>query len=136
MKEVDISAESKKNEPYEVEMERFRDAFSNVQVGIVEQAKKDYIKGALVLIRRFRMPMNMIENDPSAQIRIQKSRPGARSAHDRHIYWYKDARRFVLEDPYSMFEDSEIVLKAWNKEAEDMFRAEERRNFYTSYNRR
>lgn len=121
MKEIDILAESKKNEPDEAEAERIRDFLGNVQVGIVELAKADYIKGALVLIRRFRKPMDIIENDPSAQIRIQKSRPGAKSAHDRHIYWYKDAKRFVLEDPYSMFEDSEIVLKAWNKEAWDKF---------------
>lgn len=90
----------------------------NIQCGIVEQARKDYIKGARILISIFKEPMEKILNNSRARDMILKARPGNRTAELRHIYWYKDARTFVEKDPYNMFNDNqEMIFKAWDQMA-------------------
>lgn len=93
------------------------DAITEIAIAMVEQAKDDYIRGALVLIKRFARPMDILVNYTPAQLMIERSRPGSDAAADRKVYWYKDALRFLREDPYGMFSDSEEIVKAWNEEA-------------------
>ena len=93
------------------------DGLNELRIEIIKMAKEDYIKGALVLIRKFKRPMDMILEHETARDIILKARPGAKDATTRRIYWYKDAKRFVEEDPYEMFADPEIVIKTWNKMA-------------------
>lgn len=94
------------------------DVLVNIQYGIIEQARKDYIKGARILISIFKEPMEKILNNNRARDMIMKARPGHKTAELRHIYWYKDARTFVEKDPYDMFNgNQEMIFKAWNQMA-------------------
>ena len=93
------------------------DAIDNLAVAIVEKTKEDYIKGSLILIKKFARPMDILEDFQPAKILIEKSSPGSKESYLRRVYWYKNAKRFVTEDPYSFFADSEEVLRTWSKEA-------------------
>lgn len=94
------------------------DILVNIQYGIIEQARKDYIKGARILISIFKEPMEKILNNSRAREMIMKARPSNKTAELRHIYWYKDARTFVEKDPYGMFNgNQETIFKTWNQMA-------------------
>lgn len=93
------------------------DAITELAVSMIDLAKEDYIKGALILIKRFAKPMELVVDDPRAKMIIEKSRPGSKSGAERRIYWYKDSLRFIKDDPYGMFQEPEEVIKTWNDEA-------------------
>ena len=102
----------------DIKKEMEEDILCNIQFGIVEQARKDYIKGAKVLISIFKEPMEKLLYNTKAKDMILKARPGHKIAAVRHIYWYKDAKRFVEQDPYEMFNNNqEMIFKAWNQMA-------------------
>ena len=101
-----------------IKMDLEEDVLVNIQYGIIEQARKDYIKGARILISIFKEPMEKILNNNRARDMIMKARPSNKMAELRHIYWYKDARTFVEKDPYNMFNDNqEMIFKAWDQMA-------------------
>lgn len=99
---------------------------NNLQCGIVEQARKDYVRGAKALIAIFKKPMDKILYIPKANEMILKSRPGSREVDIRKIYWYKDAKTFVEKDPYNMFNNNQSIVFdvwdqiAWEEYTEDM----------------
>ncbi len=102
----------------DIQKDMEEDILVNIQYGIIEQARKDYIKGARILISIFKEPMEKILNNNRARDMIMKARPGNKTAELRHIYWYKDARTFVEKDPYDMFNgNQEMIFKAWNQMA-------------------
>lgn len=118
MREVDILKECRMVvEESEEETAKLTDALTNLKINIVEQARKDYIKGALVLIRKYKMPMYYIADDPDAKIFIQKSCPGSKLTTNKLVFWYKDAKRFVTEDPFVLFADPTEVINHWDREA-------------------
>lgn len=101
-----------------IKMDLEEDVLVNIQYGIIEQARKDYIKGARILISIFKEPMEKILNNNRAKDMIMKARPSNKTAELRHIFWYKDARTFVEKDPYDMFNgNQEMIFKAWNQMA-------------------
>lgn len=98
------------------------EAMVELAVSMIELAKEDYIKGAFVLIKKFARPMDLIVEYPPARHMIDRSRPGSKSGADRAVFWYKDALRFIKEDPYGLFSDPKQVIRTWNEEAWKMYR--------------
>ena len=93
------------------------DAITEIAIAMVDLAKDDYIRGALVLIKKFARPMDLVVKHAPAKQMIERSRPGASTAAERKVYWYKDALRFLNEDPYGLFQDVNEIVKAWDEEA-------------------
>lgn len=98
------------------------DALTELAIAMVNLAKDDYVKGALILIKKYAKPMELIIKDPHAVTFIEKSRPGSSSSLERKVYWYKDATRFINNDPYGIFGDPSEVIRNWNKEAWRIYR--------------
>lgn len=83
----------------------------NVAVGIIKQAKKDFIKGAKVLYKMFgRIP---------TEEEFFKS--PKRNSRTESIRWTYNAWRFVHEDPYQFFDDEGAVINAWKREAIEQY---------------
>ncbi len=105
---------------------------NNLQCGIVEQARKDYVRGAKALITIFKKPMDKILYISKANEMILKSRPGSKEVDIRKIYWYKDAKTFVEKDPYNMFNNNQSIVFdvwdqiAWEEYTEDMKKEKEK----------
>ena len=83
------------------------DGVENVAVGIIERAKKDFIKGAKILYRFFkRIP----EEAEVLADNVHKT-----LVNDKDVKMTYDSWRFVKKDPYYMFEDvgEKSVIEAW-----------------------
>lgn len=96
----------------------------NLGEGIIGRARTDYIDGAKELIKIFKKPMSEILQIQKAKDIIMKTRPSAREARLRRIYWYKDAKWFVEKDPYDMFKNPKAVFNIWDRDAWDEYQEE------------
>lgn len=87
------------------------DGVDNVAVGIVRQARRDFVKGAKILYSIFKRILT--EKELLAD-ELHKS-----LVTNRTIRWMYDSWRFVIEDPYSMFGDvgDDVVIKSWTMDA-------------------
>lgn len=87
------------------------DGVDNVAVGIVKQARRDFIKGAKILYSIFKRVLT--EKELLAD-ELHKS-----LAANHTIRWMYDSWRFVKEDPYSMFGEigDDVVIKSWTTDA-------------------
>ena len=83
----------------------------NVAVGIVKQARKDFIKGGKILYKMF-------GKIPTEKEFLESPKKDTRNP---NIRWTYDAWRFVHQDPYQFFGDEESVIKAWMKEAIEQY---------------
>lgn len=85
------------------------DGVTNVAVGIVRQAKRDFIKGGKILYRMF----GYIPTDEEFMKSIHR---GSRTEPIRQMF---DAWRFVLKDPYELFESAgkENTINQWKLES-------------------
>ena len=72
------------------------DGVTNVAVGIVRQAKRDFIKGGKILYRLFGYI-------PTEEEFMKSIHRGSRT---EPIRWMFDAWRFVIKDPYDLFESA------------------------------
>lgn len=94
----------------------------NLAIGIVDQARKDYIKGAFKLIKKFRKPVEECLKDPYCQKYIGQANM---SNSLRDIFWMMDARRFMKKDPYGLLrseKDYDSAIKSWNETAWKMYK--------------
>lgn len=85
------------------------DGVTNVAVGIVRQAKRDFIKGGKILYRLF----GYIPTDEEFMKSIHR---GSRTEPIRQMF---DAWRFVIQDPYELFESAgkENTINQWKLES-------------------
>lgn len=85
------------------------DGVENVAVGIVRQAKKDFIKGGKILYRLF----GYIPTDEEFMKSIHR---GSRTEPIRQMF---DAWRFVIQDPYELFESAgkKQTIDQWKLES-------------------
>lgn len=85
------------------------DGVTNVAVGIVRQAKRDFIKGGKILYRMF----GYIPTDEEFMKSIHR---GSRTEPIRQMF---DAWRFVLKDPYELFESAgkKQTIDQWKLES-------------------
>lgn len=85
------------------------DGLTNVAVGIVTQAKKDFIKGGKILYRLF----GYIPTDEEFMKSIHR---GSRTEPIRQMF---DAWRFVIQDPYELFESAgkKQTIDQWKSES-------------------
>lgn len=85
------------------------DGVENVAVGIVRQAKKDFIKGGKILYRLF----GYIPTEEEFTKSIHR---GSRTEPIRQMF---DAWRFVLKDPYELFESAgkKATIDQWKLES-------------------
>lgn len=85
------------------------DGLTNVAVGIVRQAKKDFIKGGKILYRMF----GYIPTDEEFMKSIHR---GSRTEPIRQMF---DAWRFVIQDPYELFESAgkKQTIDQWKLES-------------------
>lgn len=85
------------------------DGVENVAVGIVRQAKKDFIKGGKILYRLF----GYIPTEEEFTKSIHR---GSRTEPIRQMF---DAWRFVIQDPYDLFESAgkETTINQWKLES-------------------
>ena len=81
----------------------------NVAVGIVRQARKDFIRGAKMLY-------GILHYIPTYEELI-KYPSHATLPNSQDIRWMYDAWRFVIQDPYQFFGDEKQVINAWKDEA-------------------
>lgn len=85
------------------------DGVENVSVGLIKQARKDFIKGGKILY-------DVLRKIPT-QEELKKS-SGFRLVNDPDVRLMYDAWNFVKRDPYDMFDDGEeIIINAWKAEA-------------------
>lgn len=85
------------------------DGVENVAVGIVRQTKKDFIKGARILygiLHRIPTQKELLADQNHATLTNMES-----------VRWMYDAWRFVIEDPYQFFGDTDAVINAWKDDA-------------------
>lgn len=85
------------------------DGVTNVAVGIVRQAKRDFIKGGKILYRLF----GYIPTDEEFMKSIHR---GSRTEPIRQMF---DAWRFVIKDPYELFESAgkKATIDQWKLES-------------------
>lgn len=85
------------------------DGVENVAVGIIRQAKRDFIKGGKILYRLF----GYIPTDEEFMKSIHR---GSRTEPIRQMF---DAWRFVIQDPYELFESAgkENTINQWKLES-------------------
>lgn len=85
------------------------DGVTNVAVGIVRQAKRDFIKGGKILYRLF----GYIPTDEEFMKSIHR---GSRTEPIRQMF---DAWRFVIQDPYELFESAgkKATIDQWKLES-------------------
>lgn len=85
------------------------DGVTNVAVGIVRQAKRDFIKGGKILYRMF----GYIPTDEEFMKSIHC---GSRTEPIRQMF---DAWRFVIQDPYELFESAgkKATIDQWKLES-------------------
>lgn len=85
------------------------DGVENVAVGIVRQAKKDFIKGGKILYRLF----GYIPTEEEFTKSIHR---GSRTEDIRQMF---DAWRFVIKDPYELFESAgkKATIDQWKLES-------------------
>lgn len=85
------------------------DGVENVAVGIIRQAKRDFIKGGKILYRLF----GYIPTDEEFMKSIHR---GSRTEPIRQMF---DAWRFVIKDPYELFESAgkEQTIAQWKLES-------------------
>lgn len=85
------------------------DGVENVAVGIVRQAKRDFIKGGKILYRLF----GYIPTDEEFMKSIHR---GSRTEPIRQMF---DAWRFVIQDPYELFESAgkKATIDQWKLES-------------------
>lgn len=81
----------------------------NVAVGIIRQAKKDFIKGGKILYRMFGYI-------PTEEEFMKSIHRGSRT---EPIRWMFDAWRFVIKDPYELFESAgkKATIDQWKLES-------------------
>lgn len=86
------------------------DGVENVAVGIIKQAKKDFIKGAKCLYAHMR--------DIPTQKDLLNNPEHKTLTNCLDVRWMYDAWRFVKKDPYDMFDvGEEQIIRAWSDEA-------------------
>lgn len=85
------------------------DGVENVAVGIIRQAKRDFIKGGKILYRLF----GYIPTDEEF---MKSTHRGSRTEPIRQMF---DAWRFVIKDPYELFESAgkETTINQWKLES-------------------
>jgi len=85
------------------------DGVTNVAVGIVRQAKRDFIKGGKILYRLFGYI-------PTEEEFMKSIHRGSRT---EPIRWMFDAWRFVIKDPYELFESAgkKATIDQWKLES-------------------
>ena len=87
------------------------DGVENVSIGIIKQAKKDFIKGAKVLygIMHYIPTEKELFADPTHHT----------LASDADVRWMYDAWRFIIQDPYQLFGDAgeEAIINSWTRQA-------------------
>lgn len=85
------------------------DGVENVSVGLIRQAKKDFIKGAKILY-------DVMKKIPTQN--ELKSSSGFRLVNDPDVRLMYDAWRFVRKDPYDMFDPGEeTIINSWKDQA-------------------
>lgn len=90
------------------------DGIENVAVGVIKQAKKDYIRGA-------KLVYSILKYVPEYE-NITKSIYNDLSDYKKEIIrWMLDAWSFIKNDPYDMFGEAgeEDIIKQWTKDAID-----------------
>ena len=88
------------------------DGLENVAVGVIKQAKKDYIKGAKLLY-------SILKYVPEYE-NITKSIYNDLMGYKKEtIRWMLDAWSFIKNDPYNMFGEAgeEDIIKQWTNDA-------------------
>ena len=85
------------------------DGVENIAVGMVKQARNDFIKGGKILYEIFGCIPTYEE--------LIKLNGYKKVANDSKIRWMYDSWRFVNEDPYSMFGDGEAVINSWKTDS-------------------
>lgn len=87
------------------------EGLGNFACAMVEQARKDFIKGGKVLY-------GVLHAIPT-QKELLADPTHVSLTNDADVRWMYDAWRFVTEDPYKFFGDvgEEAVIKAWTKES-------------------
>lgn len=82
----------------------------NVAVGIIKQAKKDFIKGAGILY-------SIMGYIPTHK-ELLADKKHCTLSNDADVRWMYDAWRFVKQDPYELFSPGEeSIINAWTEEA-------------------
>ena len=91
-----------------LQMDIDQEGLMNVTVGLAEQARKDFVKGAKILYAWYgRIP----EHKEWVNL-------GSRDTHQREIFWMYDAWDFVKKDPYDMFDVGEkAIIDSWKNDA-------------------
>lgn len=84
------------------------DGLVNVSEGIIKQARKDFIKGAKILYKRYKRVPTRKE-----WYEMRQSDTGRRD-----IHWCYDAWEFVERDPYNMFGEigAETIINSWKED--------------------
>ena len=85
------------------------DGVENAAVGMIKQAKKDFVKGAKILYAIFkRIPTY----DELIKDELHRS-----LTNNQDVRWMYDSWRFVHDDPYSMFDDEQAIINQWTIDA-------------------
>lgn len=87
------------------------DGVENVAVGVIRQAKRDFIKGAKILY-------SILKKIPTEK-ELREDPTHMTLANDGDVRQTYDSWRFVIRDPYSMFGDvgEDAVINQWKIEA-------------------
>ena len=86
------------------------DGVENVAVGLINQARKDFVKGAKILYKHLKKIPSYAE--------LIKDKIHMTLSNDKDVRNMYDSWRFVHEDPYSFFGDvgEEAIINAWRSE--------------------
>lgn len=92
------------------------DGLENVAVGVIKQAKKDYIKGAKLLYSILKYVPEYENITKSIYKSIYNDLIGYKK---ETIRWMLDAWSFIKNDPYNMFGEAgeEDIIKQWTNDA-------------------
>lgn len=110
-------------EKEELDMNFDRDGKMNVLCGMIESAKKDYIRGYCYLKKMFKRIPTEDEYQKWAMRYNGAYKSDSVKTQMNNCDNFYDAKRFVESDPYELFDDEpETIFHAWDGFAEEKFK--------------